>query len=532
MKVRLVFLCIVGLVAAMLPITAAIILAKYKSQEHQRERASDLASEILIRAQKVAGQILTSLSELDSAKSPVPCSEKNLNLMRKLVIQQNLLIDVGYVEDGKLVCSSFGSNGYTLGPPSYVGAGGYKIWTQFEHPLLPASHLLITADPHTGYAALVHEGSVLDGVPTDQQLIFGVMGVSRKKEIFFRGAFEPEWFKAIGAATDTSFFDGSRAVAWKRSGKYDFATYVAIPAHAIQSDWNRVLWILLPVCIAAALILAAVVAQVVRIQGGMPNRIRRALKRREFFLVFQPIVNMQTGLWVGAEALLRWRKPDGELVSPDVFIPVAEQSNLIEQITLRVIELMEVDAAELMRSHPDFHIALNLSDRDFCNPEMVTRLRSAAAKMGISTRCIHLEATERVFLQAEQTRKAVETLRAQGHSVAIDDFGTGYSSLSYLAHLKFDSLKIDKFFVGTIGKHAVTSSVTRHIIEMAKSLELAMIAEGIETEEQAQYLREHGVQFGQGWLFSKPINVAQLSETLKLQQGSQTAADEVPRNDT
>ena len=318
----------------------------------------------------------------------------------------------------------------------------------------------------------------------------------------------------IGNQYETSFFDGAGVVAWKRSDRYDYAAYVAIPRSEIEHDGWRVLLVLLPIGIGAAGVLAFVVAQLVRINGALPAALRVALKRGEFFLVYQPIVDLHTKEWVGAEALLRWRKSTGEFVSPDVFIPVAERNRLIERITQRVLELVASDAADLLRKRPDFHVAVNLSAQDICNPDICARLRAITTTMGINNQCIHIEATERVFLHAEQARKSVEALRAQGHLVAIDDFGTGYSSLSYLTEFKMDSLKIDKCFVGTIGQHAVTSHVIGHIIEMAKSLELKMIAEGIETEEQAEYLRAHGVQFGQGWLFSKPMPMHELVEQL------------------
>ncbi|MDR7306113.1 EAL domain-containing protein [Rhodoferax saidenbachensis] len=507
-----------GLVAVMLPIAVAILLAEYKSLEHQRERASSIATEILSHAHKVTDQLQVVFKELSAAPTGDPCSERNLNLMRKLVIQSNLLIDVGYIENEHMVCSSFGRNGYAIGPPSYVSTGGYNMWTQVEHPLLAGSHLLITSDPKTGFFALIHEGTVLDVAPDDGKLSYGVLAVGRKKELFQKGLFDQAWLKTIGKAYETSFFDGSRVVAWKRSDRFDYAAYVAIPGSEIDDDWKRVLWFMLPIAIGTAIVLAFVVTQLVRLQGAIPAALRYALKHKELFLVYQPVVDLRSGTWVGVEALLRWQKSSGEFVSPDIFIPVAERYHLIEQVTEQVIALVEADAAELLRAYPDFHVALNLSAQDFCNPAISERLRAAAAKMRVHPRCLHVEATERVFLHAEQTRKAVETLRMQGHSVSIDDFGTGYSSLSYLTELELDCLKIDKCFVGTIGQQAVTSHVIAHIIEMAKSLGLQMIAEGIETQEQADYLRAHGVQFGQGWLYAKPMGMAQLAQELARQR--------------
>lgn len=523
-KLRLAALYGIGLIAVMTPIVVSLVLAKYKSLERQQDRAGMIAAEILGRAHQVSDQLETALHTLDAAGSPDPCSEHNLNLMRKLVIQSNLLIDVGYVANDYLVCSAFGHNRYKIGPKSYTSATGYDLWTQVEHPLTPGSRLLITSDPKTGFAALVHEGAVLQAGSADNSLTYGVLGVSSRRELFHKGQFDTAWHLTIGEDLDITFFDGTRVVAWKRSPRFDFAAYASIPGSEIDDDWKRVLWLVLPIGIGAAVVLLLVVAQLVRLQSALPTALRYALKHRELFLVYQPIVDLRSGAWVGVEALLRWRKSGGDMVSPDIFIPVAERNQLIEQVTRRVIELVETDAAALLRQYPNFYVAMNLSAQDFCNPAISERLRAAAATMQVPTRCLHVEATERVFLHVEQTRKALDTLRQQGHVVSIDDFGTGYSSLSYLTELELDGLKIDKCFVGTIGQQAVTSHVIAHIIEMAKSLGLKMVAEGIETEEQADYLRTHGVQYGQGWLFARPMDMAQLTEALAQQQAALQAS--------
>ena len=189
------------------------------------------------------------------------------------------------------------------------------------------------------------------------------------------------------------------------------------------------------------------------------------------------------------------------------------------RITDAVLKIFESEAGELLRARRDFHISLNLSAEDICNPEIVDRLRAMIARMRISGSNLHVEATERVFMNIEASRRNIRQLRAAGIQVAIDDFGTGYSSLSYLHNLELDRLKIDKSFVDTIGTEAVTSQVVRHIIEMAKSLNMQMIAEGVETAAQAEFLRSHGVQYAQGWLFSKPISMEQLMAQLSGEGG-------------
>ncbi|MFY3382895.1 EAL domain-containing protein [Paracidovorax sp. MALMAid1276] len=513
-QIRIAVLYGVGLVAVLLPVIAAVLLAEYRSFEQQKLRAGRLAAEILYRAHRVTDQLSGAMNDLSAATSPAPCSDENLDRMRKLVLKSNLLIDVGYIADGEMVCSSFGRNRYRVGPPTYRGSAGYDVRTQVEHPLLPGSRLVISTDPRTGFSALVHEGSVLDVAPSEHRLAYGVRSARSRQALFQHGTFDPAWHASIGNALESTFFDGNRVVAWSRSDRYDFAAYVAIPRSEIDHEWWRAMLVMVPVGMVAGLVLALVVVQLVRLQRTLSTALRDALRNDELFLVYQPIVDLASGRWVGAEALLRWRNARGVMVSPDVFIPEAERSQLIGRVTERVVQLVVQDAAELLRARPDFHIAINLSAQDFSNADLPDRLRGACAQMRVHPRCLHIEATERVFLDVDQARKTVAALRAQGHVVSIDDFGTGYSSLSYLTEFELDRLKIDKCFVSTIGTQAVTRNVIVHIIEMAKSLHLQMIAEGVETEAQAAYLREHGVQHAQGWLFAKAMDMRQLVRAL------------------
>jgi sensor c-di-GMP phosphodiesterase-like protein len=191
-----------------------------------------------------------------------------------------------------------------------------------------------------------------------------------------------------------------------------------------------------------------------------------------------------------------------------LFIPVAEQSGLICRLTDRLLELVERDAGEHLANHPEFHIAINLAPADLHTHAIVARLDTLLARTGARPSNVIVEITERGFLDLDSARTVLAALRERGIEVAIDDFGTGYSSLSYLETLGLDFLKIDRTFIEAIGTGAPTSQVVGHIMAMAHTLDLKMIAEGIESEAQAAFLRSHGVHYGQGWVFGKPMPFA------------------------
>ena len=220
---------------------------------------------------------------------------------------------------------------------------------------------------------------------------------------------------------------------------------------------------------------------------------------------YQPVIELKSGRCVGAEALARWVRKDGEMVRPDLFIPLAEESGLVPDITLAILAATLRDLGDLLRKEPNLCININLAPEDLQGENFYTALAASLAKARINATCIKLEITERAMVNTDESRKLISQFRRQGHQVAVDDFGTGYSSLAYLESFELDTLKIDKTFVDAIGTEAVTNAVTGHVIDMAKSLQLDTVAEGIETVQQATWLIEQGVEYGQGYLYSRPL---------------------------
>jgi len=229
-----------------------------------------------------------------------------------------------------------------------------------------------------------------------------------------------------------------------------------------------------------------------------------AVRRHQFIVAYQPIVDLTTRRCIGAEALVRW-KHQNRIVRPDHFIPLAEHRGLIQAITDQVFDTVLFELGEFLQRYSELYVSINLSAPDLTSRRFLERLTPALAAANIAPRQIRIEATERCFLDADAAKEVIQAFRDAGHPVYIDDFGTGYSSLSHLQNFQVDALKIDKSFVDTVDQDAASSSVASHIIDMALTLHVQVVAEWIEREEQACYLRTRGAQFGQGWLFSAPL---------------------------
>ncbi len=245
--------------------------------------------------------------------------------------------------------------------------------------------------------------------------------------------------------------------------------------------------------------------------------LRHAMERNEFVLYYQPKIDLADGHMHGVEALLRWNHPQRGMVSPGEFIPALEDSGLI----LRVGEWVLAEAAaQLRRWQRDGlelpPVAVNLSAKQFRQRDLDALIRRTLSTAGVPASLIELEITESCLMEdPEDAVRLLASLRGAGLRISVDDFGTGYSSLSYLTRLPLNALKIDRSFVRDAVSSGEAASIVRAIIDMAHNLSFTVIAEGVETTEQMAFLRRHGCDLGQGYLFDRPMPAARLAERLR-----------------
>jgi len=244
--------------------------------------------------------------------------------------------------------------------------------------------------------------------------------------------------------------------------------------------------------------------------------LRRALEKQEFFLQYQPKINLSTGTITGAEALLRWNHAEWGILSPERFISIAEDCGLIVSIGRFVIRQACMAAKEWAetKSSP-ISISVNVSALELRQRDFVKSIRAVIEEIGLDSRLLELEITESVLMRdAESSVAILRELKAMGVSLAIDDFGTGYSSLSYLTKFPIDVLKIDQSFVRDIQSDVQARIVANAIVELGNSLNLRVVAEGVEDSAQLSFLQERNCEEGQGYLFSRPIVADRFSSLL------------------
>lgn len=250
---------------------------------------------------------------------------------------------------------------------------------------------------------------------------------------------------------------------------------------------------------------------------SIEESLRRALERQEFALHYQPKVNLRTGEIVGAEALIRWTHPTRGSVSPGQFIPVAEDCGLIVPISQWVLrEACKQTRAWADAGLPAVTIAVNISAMEFRQEGFLEDIFVALKETNLDPRSLELEITEGILMKrAESAASILQVLRAAGVRIALDDFGTGYSSLSYLRKFPIDALKIDQSFVRQITMNADDATIVSAIISMGQSMKLRIIAEGVETQTELEFLQAHQCDECQGYYFSRPVLPEQFAKLLE-----------------
>jgi sensor c-di-GMP phosphodiesterase-like protein len=483
--------------AGIAPLVAIAYLSQTRATQAEQQHLAEYAQWTLRRANITLTEAEDALRQLKGAHG---CTPAHIARMRRLTIDARSVDEIGHYQGGRLTCTSWGPVQSVIpqNEPHERLANGLGLYLHVKPRITRGGEMLVLSDG--AHNALIQPQRMVD-VLLDSHMTIGV-ATGQGRLIALSGKADPRLVERL-TRTAASGTDERHLFAVAKTP--NFVAFAISDQSAVQDHLGHELRLLIPVGLFVSAILIGVVAWVSRDRLSPQKELARAIRRREFVVHYQPIIELSTDLCVGAEALIRWPRPDGKWIHPDGFLSLAEETGLIAGITDLLIDRVVEDLAQMLTAERSVHIAINIAACDMESGRFLPVLKAALARSDVAPSQIWLEATERGFMDADAARRTIDAARAEGHMVAVDDFGTGYSSLSLLETLPLDALKIDQSFVAAIGKDTATSIVTPHIIDMAHSLKFNIVAEGVETAEQEEYLRKAGVEFVQGWLYAKAL---------------------------
>ncbi|GGX57890.1 EAL domain-containing protein [Saccharospirillum salsuginis] len=441
------------------------------------------------------------------------CSDAMLTALRTRLFQHEYIKDAGYLDNGHLLCTT--TLGRSVEPmpitePDYLSSTGYNIWINEPLALSPNARGFIIQKGHFNTVFL------LESLPTDFPPGIRWQAVYRSENLTETIVGQPGIYR--GLPNDRRF---------SVTVNHHYAEYCSdvIPyCIGVESNHWRMLnehrWLVALVLLATLGVFAGtywLLDSRLRQYNSLGNRVRRGLERGRFHFLYQPIVDLNTGGIVGCEVLARFEDPLGPL-TPGEFIPEIERRDLTWPFTEKVIYNAFTDL-ETQRDLPDgFGVNINFFPQDLYedlsrNLPYILPLKSTRFRMVV-------EVTEDKHLDANSARNTLAWLGDSGYDVAIDDFGTGYSNLDKLHQVNCQTIKIDRSFVSDIEEGGIKSTFIAYMVQIARELDVKIVAEGVETALQEKELVQLGVHFAQGWRFGKPMNAEALARVVACSTGS------------
>jgi len=502
---------IAAVLSACLLIAGGMFVAMRQVEQSESQEMNAQGERFLARLEQLFGQLRESLDDLE-AQPLRSCDDEMIATLQQVTFNYRFVYEAAYMDASRICSNRPRQEGVSVvrapdirGPTySYwlntttepdenraalmLGRGNFRVATSRGHltdmvDLSPGSSLLVVLDH--GTRAIPVLGMAQDWPPTEHwpPKSRDALQVTQTRLIYRMPTDNPE---------------------------YQLVLITPRTSMHIPAIW----WWMIPACVLLGAFSGFFVFLLVRQRQSLDAELHGAIRRGELQVLYQPIFDLDSRNCVGAEALLRWRRPDGTLTSPDLFIPMAENTGQIRQMTDFVLQRLLEQLGQLLRANPQLYISVNLAACDVMVPRIGQVMARLLTLHRVAARQIAFEVTERGLIDVVVARENLQALRDVGHQVLIDDFGTGYCSLAYLQTLPVDCLKIDKAFIDALGHDAASSGVAPHIIHMAQALDLKVIAEGIELESQAELLSSEGVKFGQGWLFAHALSAVQFIELI------------------
>lgn len=488
---------------AALGFLASLPIALWLQQKSGERELRDYAQRVLKTEQMTAEEARAAISVMSGDRQPF-CSDGDLVVMRGFVFNARVVRDIGRVKDGLLYCTSVHGR---LANPVPLASGDFALG---ETQVLRNPSLSLISPQSTGImintrnVSIVLNREILEALDQAPLLASGLI----------LDSLHGRAFQVFGHNQPLAYADVIAQAPLLRGNVYYVPLCsreygVCVVASEARADMFRRHRVDLAGYLMDGALLGNTMASILLLflvqRGSLEWRLRRAIRLRELACAYQPIIDLDSGECVGAEALARWVTESGESIPPKVFVPVAEQKAFVGALSRLVLDHV-LDEMKPLLHREHFRVAINIGARDLADSTFFDDLAEAVQRAGVSPHALAVELTEHSAADLEAAKTAIARLRNAGFTVYIDDFGTGYSSLSYLNDLRVDAIKIDRVFTQTVGTGAITASVVPQILEIANRLGLTVIVEGIENEEQAVYFRSvrRGI-LGQGWLLGRPM---------------------------
>ncbi|WP_312044375.1 EAL domain-containing protein [Erwinia sp.] len=489
-------------IAGVVPLLLCLLFTFIDARQVVKRQQAATARMLLAHAEAISDRAWDTIGELQGVPEQ-PCGQINDKLQKHAALSPYFR-SIGVMHDSRVTCSSaFGGQRNDIAtviqrqPPAGREAQWMlslsKTWAVKDRPAV-----IFMQDTPAHFSTFV----VIDG-----QYLLDVMNAVGKSQdnniqLQFGGG-----FALRGGAADRPPSGLLQAITLsEHSRRYPIEVEVTSPASDIAFTWRQGLFTFVPMALIFSLLLMTVTNNWLKRKLSPRDQLRRAMLHREFSVNYQPIYHISGGKVSGAEVLMRWQRPDGHWVRPDMFISAAEAEEMIIPLTRHLIELVLEDAKQWTLP-PDFRLAINVAAAHVQHDDFVEDMRYFARGMAVHRPDITLELTERSLLSdGEDVVQKLQLLRSEGIHIAIDDFGTGHCSLSYLQTFPLDYLKIDRGFVNAIESTKGEAPVLDAIITLSHKLGLKIVAEGVENATQLHYLKARGVMFIQGYYYARPMD--------------------------
>lgn len=496
---------ILGLaLVVLLPIVLALWFAQLRAKAETADRLRSFSQLALQKTELVVDEVELARKKALQYTGTL-CSPEHQQYMLGIVRSLLYVDDLIYADGTQFDCSTsvHPKTPWRTPAANYTKAPDVAIYYYRDTPFYPGFAMTYMQKGH--YVAVINPLSYSSLISSDKDLAYGLFDT--KTNLFFSTSknADAELLHSLVGHDGTLFRQDNRVYTVARSTIRPIAVIMSTSYASYYQVFFDQLTVTLPLGIICSILILLVWSRTRKQYDSPRNMLQRALNHRQLRLHYQPIIDIQHNRCVGAEALLRWPGCEGPVMSPAEFIPLAESEGMIAQITDYVVDELFAELGEFLSRHPHLYIAINLSATDFYSSRLIARISEKASSYAVSIDQIKIEVTERGFIDVHKSMPVIQAFRDAGYEIAIDDFGTGYSNLHNLHLLNVDILKIDKSFIDTLTTNSTSYMIVEHIIEMARSLHLKTVAEGVETIEQVNWLRQRGVQYCQGWHFAKAM---------------------------